>query len=50
MSDNNNRQLGNAPWLHVLLSTGFGAGFVPFAPGTAGALVGLLVWIGLYFV
>lgn len=50
MSNNNNRQLGEAPWFHVILSTGFGTGFVPVAPGTAGALVALLIWIGLYFV
>ncbi len=49
MSNNNNRQLGGAPWLHVILSTGFGAGFVPVAPGTAGALVALIIWLALYF-
>ena len=38
MSNNNNRQLGEAPWLHVIISTGLGTGFVPMAPGTAGAL------------
>ncbi len=49
MSNNNNHPLGKAPWFHVLLSTGFGAGFVPVAPGTAGALVALLIWLALYF-
>ncbi len=49
MSDNNNRQLGQAPWFHVILSTGLGTGFAPFAPGTAGALAALLIWIALYF-
>ena len=44
MSDNNNHPLGEAPWLHVVLSTGFGSGFTPVAPGTAGAAVALLVW------
>ncbi len=48
MSNNNNRQLGEAPWLHVVLSTGFGAGFFPWGPGTAGAFVGLLIWSALY--
>lgn len=24
MSENNNRQLGEAPWLHVIISTGLG--------------------------
>lgn len=50
MSNNNNRQLGDAPWLHVIISTGFGSGFVPKAPGTAGAFLALLIWIGLYLV
>lgn len=44
MSNNNNHPLGDAPWFHVILSTGFGAGFVPIAPGTAGALVALGLW------
>ena len=50
MSDNNNRQLGEAPWLHVIISTGLGTGFVPKAPGTAGAFLALLIWVGLYLV
>ena len=44
MSNNNNHPLGEAPWLHVILSTGFGSGFIPVAPGTAGALVALGIW------
>ena len=44
MSTNNNHPLGDAPCFHVILSTGFGAGFVPIAPGTAGALVALALW------
>ena len=48
MSNNNNKQLGEAPWLHVIISTGLGMGFVPKAPGTAGALLALLIWVGLY--
>ena len=48
MSDNNSHPLGEAPWLHVVLSTGFGSGFVPVAPGTAGALVALGIWWMLY--
>ncbi len=31
----------------VLIGTGFGSGFSPFAPGTAGALLATLVWFGL---
>ncbi|MBO4905993.1 MAG: phosphatidylglycerophosphatase A [Bacteroidaceae bacterium] len=44
MSDNNNHPLGEAPWLHVVLSTGFGSGFTPVAPGTAGAVAALVIW------
>lgn len=50
MSNNNNHPLGQAPWFHVILSTGFGAGFVPGAPGTAGAFVALVIWYVLYLV
>ena len=49
MSNNNNHPLGEAPWFHVILSTGLGTGFIPGAPGTAGAFVALLIWYGLYF-
>ena len=47
MSNNNNHQLGEAPWLHVIISTGFGTGFFPWGPGTFGGFIALLVWIGL---
>lgn len=49
MSNNNNHPLGKAPWFHVILSTGCGAGFFPGAPGTFAAFLGLLLWYGLYF-
>lgn len=40
----------NKPSLfHVLIATGFGAGFSPFAPGTAGALVATAVWALLVY-
>ena len=29
---------------HVVIATGFGAGFSPFAPGTAGAALATLIW------
>lgn len=48
MSDNNNHPLGEAPWFHVILSTGFGVGFVPGAPGTAAAFLALILWYVLY--
>lgn len=48
MSNNNNHPLGEAPWLHVIISTGLGTGFVPLAPGTAGAFLALVIWYVLY--
>lgn len=50
MSDNNNHPLGKAPWLHVIISTGFGTGFIPGAPGTYAAFLALIMWYGLYFI
>ncbi len=35
------------PFLPVLIGTGFGSGFSPFAPGTAGALLAVAVWFVL---
>lgn len=34
----------------ILIGTGFGSGFSPFAPGTAGALLAALIWFGLSFI
>ena len=48
MSNNNNHDIKNVPLLHLVISTGLGTGFVPVAPGTAGAFLALLIWIGLY--
>lgn len=48
MSNNNYHKIGNAPLFHVLLSTGLGTGFIPIAPGTAGALAALGIWYLLY--
>lgn len=36
-------------FLPVFIGTGFGSGFSPFAPGTAGALLASVLWVGLYF-
>lgn len=36
-------------FLSVVIGTGFGSGFSPFAPGTAGALLATLVWLGLSY-
>ena len=35
-------------FLPVLIGTGFGSGFSPFAPGPAGALLASIIWIALY--
>lgn len=35
--------------LAVMIGTGLGAGFSPVAPGTAGALLATLIWVGLSF-
>lgn len=49
MSNNNCNKLGEAPWLHVIISTVLGTGFFPWGPGTFGGLIALLAWIGLYY-
>ncbi len=49
-SENQTRTLnlhGPADALAVIVATGFGAGFAPFAPGTFGSLVGALIFYGL---
>lgn len=48
MSQNNNHPLGQAPWGHVIFSTGLGTGFIPWGPGTMGALMALVIWYLLY--
>lgn len=35
------------PFFPTLIATGFGSGFSPVAPGTAGALVAVLIWYGV---
>ncbi len=37
-------QMMKPPLLPRLIATGFGSGFSPFAPGTAGALLATLLW------
>lgn len=50
MSDNNNHPLGEAPWFHVIVSTGLGTGFIPGAPGTYAAFLALVIWYAFYMV
>jgi phosphatidylglycerophosphatase A len=35
-------------YLAIFVATGAGAGFMPKAPGTAGAIVGVLVYLGMH--
>lgn len=37
----------NPPFFPMFLATGFGSGFFPFGPGTAGSVVALLIWLVL---
>ena len=37
------------PLLPVIIGTGFGAGFWPWGPGTAGAILATAIWYGLSF-
>ena len=36
--------------LHIIIATGFGSGYFPKAPGTAGAVLATIIWIGLALV
>lgn len=36
------------PILPVIIGTGFGAGFWPWGPGTAGAVLATLIWVALF--
>ncbi|MCH5302236.1 MAG: phosphatidylglycerophosphatase A [Prevotella sp.] len=38
------------PLLPVIIGTGFGAGFWPWGPGTAGAVLATLIWLALHTV
>lgn len=43
-----NESKSNKPgFFHVFIGTGFGSGYSPVAPGTAGAAVALLIWLAL---
>lgn len=39
--------MGKLPVIPVIIATGFGAGFWPWGPGTAGALLAILLWMGV---
>ncbi len=42
-------KMHNIPFIYRFIATGFGSGYSPIAPGTAGALVATLIWIILSF-
>ncbi len=42
-------QMRRTPIIPVIIGTGFGSGFWPWGPGTAGALLATLIWIGLSY-
>lgn len=48
MTDCHKNKKDGFPWLPKLLATSFGAGFLPVAPGTWGALVAIVLWLPLY--
>jgi phosphatidylglycerophosphatase A len=39
--------MGKLPVIPVIIATGFGAGFWPWGPGTVGALLAILLWMGV---
>ena len=39
-----------AKLFHIIIASGFGSGFSPFDPGTAGALVAVIIWTVLFYV
>ena len=45
MSKTKSEALGFVDWTAVALATAFGAGFAPKAPGTAGSIVGVLIYL-----
>lgn len=36
--------MGNVSKIHKFIATGFGSGYCPFAPGTAGAALAVILW------
>ena len=40
------KEMTKIPVFHQVIASGFGSGYCPIAPGTAGACVGTLIWWG----
>ncbi len=47
MNPKHNTYKPGAPLLPAIIGSGFGSGYCPVAPGTAGALLAVLIWFGL---
>lgn len=47
MNDKGNLTDKRPPFLPMLIGTGFGSGFWPWGPGTAGSILATLIWIVL---
>ncbi len=43
-------QMGKTPLIPTIIGTGFGSGFWPWGPGTAGAVLATLIWLVLSLV
>lgn len=42
-------KVNKKPLFHILIATGFGSGYSPFAPGTAGAFLATLIWLAIAY-
>lgn len=47
MNDKGNLTNARPPFLPTLIGTGFGSGFWPWGPGTAGSVAATLIWVVL---
>lgn len=50
MNNKGNISDQKAPLLPVIIGTGFGCGFWPWGPGTAGSVLAGIIWVGLAYV
>lgn len=48
IKEEKNMEKGKFPWFPKFIATSFGAGFLPVAPGTWGAIVAVILWLPLY--
>ena len=47
MNDKGNLTDARPPFLPMLIGSGFGSGFWPWGPGTAGSVLATLIWVVL---